>query len=99
MRVLAEASEQIVDSGLGEKLVDQTDESEQVLFEHRWEAAHQGLTGNRQWASDMSQHFPYDGFAENRLKLLQCYAAIYLLTFSVAVFWSQETSRGPGTVL
>lgn len=44
LRVLAEASEQMVDSALRKNLVDQTDESEQILFEQCRKEAHQGFT-------------------------------------------------------
>lgn len=44
MRVLAEAFEQMEDSGLRKQRVDQMDEGQQILFEQCWEEAHQGFT-------------------------------------------------------
>lgn len=52
-----------MDRSLRKKLMDQADESQQILFEERWKEAHQGFTGKHENRGRITRH--NTGLAEN----------------------------------
>lgn len=81
MRVLAEAVEQVMDGGLREKLLDQTDESQQILLERRWKEAHQWLTRINEKAAVRREVFSFFKRA-SQIPVFHMYSIHIFCTFS-----------------